>query len=715
MLPDAGGLTDFDGDDVAIGSPGASPSGRLLAGAAYVLRGVPGGTPPAVLWTSADFDNSVDGAGNVWAGAVAGDQAGWRVGPGGDLVPEPAPDGVVYDDLVICAPFSDRGGKPDRGVTYIVPGRWMGADPVGFDLSLAGTGAEPGSVAVLGRATGEGLLGLVALAGGDWNGDGHDDLLMGTPALANLNANLQILAEGGRVRVLNGVKLIGTVDMDFPPVNLDLVQYGGEAPGSWVGASVAAGDMNGDGDPDVGTGGPGAPSMPYALDPSGVAHLKTGRGHVVYGPTFRLGSVDPDEIYFGGPNVTLEVFNLVAPFEVTLISDLGSIPVTVADFVTGANGSAELVVPMPAVFGETVDIEIDSALGVSISEDVLTFLELDVTAGPTPDKGLPGQTISFTGVAFNSDLVMGFPDTEVFIDGFPMTVTAVNELAGTMSVRLEEGPALDTPLDVLIRNSNGEVELEDAFTYKTVMISGVSPTSGTAESGVFDGNLPSGYKGEPAVMVGITLDSSILPPVGLVCEVRVGDGPWKVVPHVLAGAVATVAMPSALNGDTPLTADFRVTDSTGTDTLLDAFSYSTSDYEEREEYAGGGYGATPPRIRMAGNFGPSSNVLTLIETSSTFIQGAYIFVSLDELDPPQPLGNGSGALVGFDPGEPFFSVFLGAIPAGPFGIQTNIQMNIDPRSDGIPIFLQLATVENDGMNGERIALSNLLVATIDIP
>lgn len=714
VLPDAGGLTDLDGADVAIGSPGASPGGKLLAGAAYVLRGVPSGTPPALLWESDDFDNTVDGAGNTWTGAAAGDQAGWRVGDGGDLLPEGGANGTAFTDLVICAPFSDRGGKPDRGVTYLVPGTLMGANPTGYDLSLAGTGGAPGSVAVLGRATGEGLLGLVALSGGDWNGDGRDDLLMGTPALANLNANQQILAEGGRIRVLNGVQLVGTVDMDFPPPNLDLVQYGGETPGSWVGASVAAGDMNGDGDPDFGVGGPGAPSSVDALDPSGIAHLKTGRGHAVYGPTFRLGNVDPDEIFFGGPNVELEVFNLVAPFEVSLISAMGRIPVTVADFTTGANGAAELVVPMPAIVGETVDLEIDSALGVSVSEDVLTFLELDVTSGPTPAKGLPGQTIAFGGVAFNDTLVMGLPDTEVFIDGFPMTVSSVDVGAGTMNVLLGEGPALDTPLDILIRNSNGEVELEDAFTYKTVMITDVSPTSGSAESGIIDTNIPTGFKGVPVVEVELTLDSSILPPADLSVELRVADGEFEEIPFTLAGDTVTIDMPSALAGDVEQLVDFRVTDTTGTDTAEDAFTYGVSDYEERPEYAGGGFGPTPPRIRMAGSFSPATQVVTLIETSSTVIMGAFIFVSLDELVPPQPLGNGSGALVGFDPGSPFFSVFLGAIPAGPFGIQTNIQMGIDPASDGVPLFLQLATVENDG-SGERMALSNLLIATIDIP
>jgi hypothetical protein len=73
-----------------------------------------------------------------------------------------------------------------------------------------------------------------------------------------------------------------------------------------------------------------------------------------------------------------------------------------------------------------------------------------------------------------------------------------------------------------------------------------------------------------------------------------------------------------------------------------------------------------------------------------------------------------GGLLGFDPGEPFFAIPLGAIPAGPFGIQTNLQMDIDPASDGIQVFLQLVTVENNGVD-DGLALSNLLIATIDIP
>ena len=108
-----------------------------------------------------------------------------------------------------------------------------------------------------------------AQVGGDFNGDGFDDLAIGVPM-----EDFDGMADAGAVHVLYGHKsgLRANKDQLW---HLNVQGVNGTAqPGDQFGAAVAVGDFNGDGFDDL------AVSAPFA-DVSGFADA--GSVHVIYG------------------------------------------------------------------------------------------------------------------------------------------------------------------------------------------------------------------------------------------------------------------------------------------------------------------------------------------------------------------------------------------------------------------------------------------------
>ncbi|OYU61833.1 MAG: hypothetical protein CFE30_12920 [Bradyrhizobium sp. PARBB1] len=176
------GIGDFNGDgkdDVLIGAPYALGD-QSESGMAYIVFGKEDGE--AVDLSSI----SSDGAAIVIQGDEAGGHVGISVSAAGDV----NGDGLV--DLIIGAPDSS-GDVHNGGTAFVVFGREDAAT-----IQMSDIRAGVGGFTILGRGSFDDT-GFAVSGGGDVNGDGFADLIVGMPG-SDTNAD----SSGGAVVVFGG-------------------------------------------------------------------------------------------------------------------------------------------------------------------------------------------------------------------------------------------------------------------------------------------------------------------------------------------------------------------------------------------------------------------------------------------------------------------------------------------------------------------------------
>jgi hypothetical protein len=274
------GLGDMNGDrkaDVAVGAPFAGNNDRTMSGSAYVLYG---------RFAAGDVDLSASRiTGFRVDGAAEGDFAAGSIAAAGDV------NGDRRADLLIGAPETDNNDRGQSGSVYVVFG---GAHRGRLDLASPGWAGSRVDGAEAGDQVGSSVARM-----GDLNKDGRADIVVGAP-LADNNE----LRDSGSVYVVLGRSSTDGVDLAFPE-SAHLRIDGGEVEAR-AGWSVAgAGDVNGDGRPDVVIG------APYA-NPNG--RFLAGSAYVVFGQAaagvvdlatpgrwgFRIDGPAAGDVVFGG-------------------------------------------------------------------------------------------------------------------------------------------------------------------------------------------------------------------------------------------------------------------------------------------------------------------------------------------------------------------------------------------------------------------------------
>jgi Ca2+-binding RTX toxin-like protein len=186
-------------DDLIIGASGAFPNGQFRAGSSYVVFGTKSGFSASLDLSSLDGSN-----GFVINGINQFDYSGTSVSSAGDI------NGDGIDDLIIGASGANPNGQYNAGSSYVLFGTNRG-----FSASLDLSSLNGSNGFVINGINTNDFSGNSVSSAGDINGDGFDDLIIGT-RYASPNGQFQ----AGSSYVVFGFATAATTTNEDTAVNI---------------------------------------------------------------------------------------------------------------------------------------------------------------------------------------------------------------------------------------------------------------------------------------------------------------------------------------------------------------------------------------------------------------------------------------------------------------------------------------------------------------
>jgi len=241
------GVGDFIADgvpDIAIGAPTASIAGSVNTGAVYLVSGGVLRTAQTTTIQLQNVGQTGGTAGAIFLGASSASQAGFSIAGAGNTSGAITPSNIRIPSMLIGAP----GASANTGQAFLIDGS--------TDLSSLATvvngvtvirlsqvgNTVPGAT-ISGTASGD-QTGFFVAGAGDFNQDGFDDVLIGSPGFQSSRGQASVIYGGANgIRGTFPVSTLpsGTLGVNFTGADTgDRAGFAGTQVGQ-ISASVSAG------------------------------------------------------------------------------------------------------------------------------------------------------------------------------------------------------------------------------------------------------------------------------------------------------------------------------------------------------------------------------------------------------------------------------------------------------------------------------------------